>query len=137
MLHVAQAVSSNGFQKLSEAFRAAFPNLTYKQDTARLRLLQMPLVCNRLGDSRKQTQFWYLVEFIEGVDYMKFVHFAAALQSAKPVANPAISSSEVKSILSLAQSDRERELIRYSVFKASGLSVTAARKVFGFQGMDV
>ena len=137
MLHVAQAVSSNGFQKLSEAFRAAFLNLTYKQDTARLRLLQMPLVCICLGDSRKQTQFWYLVEFIEGVDYMKFVHFAAALQSAKPVANPAISSSEVKSILSLAQSDRERELIRYSVFKASGLSVTAARKVFGFLGMDV
>ena len=137
MLTVAQAVNSNGFQKLSEAFKAAFPKLNYKQDTARLQLLQMPLVCVRLGDSRKKTQSWYLVEFVEGVDYLKFVHFAAAVQSAKPVANAAISSSEVKSILSLAQSDRERELIRYSVFKASGLSVTAARKAFGFQGMDV
>ena len=30
----------------------------------------------------------------------------------------------------------ERELIRYSVFKASGLSSTAAKKSFGFEKMD-
>ena len=34
----------------------------------------------------------------------------------------------------LAQSDRERELVCYSVFRASGLSYTAAR-TFAFEGM--
>lgn len=33
----------------------------------------------------------------------------------------------------LAQSDHERELIRYSVFKSSGLTPTTARKQFGVE----
>ena len=41
--------------------------------------------------------------------------------------------SEVKALLGLAQSDHERELIRYSVFKSSGLTPTTARKQFGFE----
>ena len=42
----------------------------------------------------------------------------------------------MKALLGLAQSDRERELIRYSVFKASGVSSTTARKSFGFEQMN-
>ena len=98
MLHIAQAMSSNGVQKLSVAFKTAFPMLTYKQDLARQRLLQMPVVCVRLGVIRNQTQCWYLVEFVQGVDYKKFVHFANAVHSAKPATSPANTLSEVKSI---------------------------------------
>lgn len=39
--------------------------------------------------------------------------------------------NKIKALLGLATSDRERELIRYSVFKASGLTQTGARKQFG------
>lgn len=46
-----------------------------------------------------------------------------------------VEKSEVKALLGLAQSDREKEVIRYSVFKASGLTPTAARKQFGFERM--
>ena len=127
MLSIAETVSSSSFITLSEAFKAAFPKQKYKPDIARQRLLQMPLVCIHLD-------VWFLVEFVEGVDYKQFFHFVTALQSTKS-STTTISASEVKSILSLAQSDRERELLRYSVCKASGLSSTAARKVFGFQGM--
>ena len=35
-------------------------------------------------------------------------------------------------LLALAQSDRERECIKYAVFKTSGLSASAARKFYGF-----
>ena len=126
MLSIAETLSSSSFMTLSEAFKAAFPRQKYKPDIARQRLLQMPLVCIRLD-------VWFLVEFV-GVDYTQFFHFVTALQSTKS-STTTISAYEVKSILSLAQSDRERELLRYSVCKASGLSSTAARKVFGFQGM--
>ena len=44
--------------------------------------------------------------------------------------------NKIKALLGLATSDRERELIRYSVFNASGLTQTSARKQFGFEGMD-
>lgn len=38
-------------------------------------------------------------------------------------------------LLSLAQSDRERECIRYAVFKTSGMSASKARCQYGFERM--
>lgn len=75
---------------------------------------------------------WMLVEFVEGTNYSKFALFADAMVGDE---KSPISKAEVKSLLGVAQSDRERKLIRYSIFKASGLSYTAARKAFGFQDM--
>ena len=42
----------------------------------------------------------------------------------------------VKVLLALARSDRERECLRYAVFKASGVSQTEARRMFGFETMS-
>lgn len=50
-------------------------------------------------------------------------------------AAPSIYTSELSAVMSLAQSDCERQLIRYSVFKASGMSYTAAKKHYGFQNI--
>ena len=47
-----------------------------------------------------------------------------------------IHKSEVRALLGLAQSDRERELIHFSVFKASGVSPTKAWKLFEFEKMN-
>ena len=63
-------------------------------------------------------------EYIEGVNY-KFACFAEALVH-RVHSQPTIDKTDVKAILQLAQLDRERELIRYSVFKASELWSTAA-----------
>ena len=46
-----------------------------------------------------------------------------------------MSKSELKDLLSLAQTDKERECVRYAVWKLSGLSVTAARRVYGFENL--
>ena len=46
-----------------------------------------------------------------------------------------IDREEIGAILSLAQSDRERELIKYTAFKASGLTATAAKRHLGFHNM--
>ena len=39
-------------------------------------------------------------------------------------------------LLRLAQSDRERECIKYAVCKTSGISATGARRLYGFENMD-
>ena len=128
LINVAKLVLSNGHIQLSVAFKSAYPTQTYKTDIAIQRFLQMPLVCIK----PKERQTWFLVEFVEGTKYMKFVLFVDALVSKK--AAP-VSKGEVRSLLEIAQSNREHELVRYSIFKASGISYTAARKTYGFQDM--
>ena len=49
--------------------------------------------------------------------------------------NVIIDKSTVKKLLEIAQSDHERQCIRYAVFKASGVTLTQARKKFGFENM--
>ena len=137
MLNIAKSVATNGYCQLATGYRSAFPLQAYKPDIARQRLLQMPLACIRLGDLRKGTSCWYLVEYVQGVDYVKFACFANALQTTRQSRSLTIDKAHVKALLGLARSDRERELIRYSVFKSSGLSATAARKTFGFESMHV
>ena len=45
------------------------------------------------------------------------------------------SKEELKKVLALAKSDRERECLRYAVYRASGLASTAACRYFGFKDM--
>ena len=42
----------------------------------------------------------------------------------------------MKELLSFAKSDREREVLRYSVYRASGLTSSAARKLYGWERMS-
>ncbi len=48
------------------------------------------------------------------------------------VSAPNIDKKMLKSLLVLCESDRERETLRYAVVKSSGLSMTQARKSFGY-----
>ena len=59
------------------------------------------------------------MEFVPGVNYEKFAGFLGAY-SIRSSAVPSIGKAEIKSLLGLAQGNRERELIRYSIFKSSG-----------------
>uniref|UniRef100_A0A1X7UXW5 Uncharacterized protein n=1 Tax=Amphimedon queenslandica TaxID=400682 RepID=A0A1X7UXW5_AMPQE len=45
--------------------------------------------------------------------------------------------SLLKSLLGLCQSDKEKECLRFAVFKASGLSSTQARAKFGLENMNL
>lgn len=110
------------------AFKSAYSAQTYKTDAAIQRFLQMPLVCIK----PKEKQTWFLVEFVEGTNYIRFALFVDALGSKK--AAP-VSKAEVRSLLEINQCNRECELVRYSIFKTSGLSYTAARKMCGFEDM--
>ncbi len=50
--------------------------------------------------------------------------------------NLGIDRSLARDILSFANSDRERECIRYVIFKSSGLTATQARRIYGFENMN-
>ena len=97
----------------------------------------MPLVCIRYGDANaKGATAWYLVEYNLGIDYLRFAQLLHAFVSnLHPRSQPAMDKRQVKSLLQLAQSSRERELIRYAVYKSSGVTESAARKVYGFEDM--
>lgn len=136
LLSVANYVLQKGYCMLSKAFKMAFPTQQYKADIARQRMLQMPLTCIRVGTPESGTAAWFVVEYVEGVNYIIFAHFSEALFGAGTRSQTVgIDRGEIKALLGLAQSDREREIIRYSIFKTSGLSSSAARQKFGFEKM--
>ena len=75
------------------------------------------------------------MEFNPGVDYQ---NMASILNQVKSpcTSNRGLDKSSVQKLLDLATSDRERECIRYALFKASGMTQTQARREFGFENMD-
>ena len=66
--------------------------------------------------------------------YQKIIEFYISGQNAKPN-EPPLAKKDLEGILLLAQSDRERKILKYTAFKSSGLSATAARKYYGFQDL--
>ena len=137
MCDVASCVLNDGFIQLSKAFRLVFPTQVYKSDIALSRLLRLPLAAVRVGTPESGRSKWFLVEYVAGVNYISFAQFAEmTFQSTSSSKEVHIDKSKVKALLGLACSDRERELIRYSLSKGSGLSPTASRRHFGFEQME-
>ena len=99
MLSVAHRVITEG--------RLAFPHQVYKTDTARQRFLQMPVAYICVGTPGSGKEAWYLIKYMEGVDYVNFAHFAEALFGAHKLSqSPGINKSEINALLGLAQTGR-------------------------------
>lgn len=136
MLQVAQLVLSEGYCSLPHAFNIVSPEVKYTAERARRKLLQMPLVSICVGDPSKGKAFTILLEHCHGVDYSKMSMVINGMVSSCTTQNPHVLEKDcVKMLLSLAESDRERECIRYTIFKASGMSATRARRHYGFEQM--
>ena len=121
---------------LSHVFRAVFPELTYTSDRAKQKLLKIPLACIRVGNPASGMSELLLMERIGGADYVK-IHglWNANTECAAHTVSNGLSKAQVKQLLNLAQSDRERKTIRYAVYKSSNLTPTGARKVYDFDRM--
>ena len=122
MLQIAETVLTIGFITLKQAFTTAFPTVTYTQFNAKRLLLQMPLVCLRL-DYKPGKSECILIEYHDRVNYKNLLQL---LQNVIPsaVVDTKMDKSLLRALLGLCQSDRERESIRYAVFKASGFTST-------------
>ena len=136
LLEVGHEVLNGGYCVLSGAFRAAFPHTKYTAERGRRSFLQMPLVALRIGNPCDGNAYTILMEKYQGVNYTKISHVLEALASSSHVNPTNLSKECAKMLLSLARSDRERETLRYAIFKSSGISQSEARCRFGFESMS-
>ena len=100
--------------------------VTYTADRARS-VLQMPLVSVRIGNPTKGHSFSILMEKYHGTDYAKMGTILNGLANTLTPKGTSLEKSMVKILLSITQSDRERECVRYAIYKASGMTPTAIR----------
>ena len=137
MIKAAKMIQSEGICSLSSVFRAAFPGSKYNSAYAKQRLLSMPVVAIRVGSPSSGVSDVRVMELIAGVDYIQVEKMLSAhsLHQTSASNAPPITKAELQRLLSFAQSQREREQLTYAVFKATGLSATAARKHLGIHNI--
>ena len=136
MLQVAVLVLSEGYCSLPHAFYIVSPDVKYTAERARRKLLQKPLVSVCIGNPAKGKAFTILLEHCHGVNYSKMSLVLNGMVSSFTTQNQLVLEKDcVKMLLGLAESDRERECIKYAIFKASGMTATRARHQYGFEHM--
>ena len=136
MLRVATSVLSRGYLSLSYAFSIVSPGVKYTAEKARRKLLQMPLIAICVGSPASGKSFTLLLERFHGVDYSKIsLVLQGMVSSFKDQNHLILEKACVKMLVSLAQTDRERECIKYAIVKASGMTATCARRKYGFERM--
>lgn len=131
MTQAATMVLKVGFVKLSTIFRAVFPNVSYRSSNAKRLLFRMPLVAIFINKEQ------YIMEKIDGFNYISLSNFLAsdAIQSSKEVKEFGMRKNDLKDLLSIVKGEKERECIRYAVYKCSTLTQTQARNRFGLENM--
>ena len=135
LLKVADIILKEGVCPLRQAFELTSPGLTYDTIKARRKLLVMPLAAVRIGDPSSGVASTVLMEFFPGVNYQNIANILNAMKSSG-TCNKKLDKTSVQKLLGLATSDRERECIRYALFKGSGMTQTQARREYGFENMD-
>ena len=133
-INIAQLILKNGFVVLSEAFRNSFPSIKYSAEAARRKLLQMPLVSIVVGNAATGKSLSYLLESCVGTNYQAIQQLLNSYIKNKQQSKT--TKAALREILSIAQSDRERELIRYTAFISGNFTQTAARTQLGLESMN-
>ena len=133
MLSAAKMIVTNSICPLPNIFKTFFPNVTYHSYQAKRRLLQMPLATIRTGFPSTGDSQIFIMEFFQGVNYSNLHRILELNRTSKP--SLSINKKEVQELLLLSSSDRERETLKYAIFKVSGLTPTGARKKLGFGDM--
>ena len=80
-----------------------------------------------------------LTEFLPNIDYKNFAALLSSIiKQQQNLKHPVccLDKSLLAGLLKMCGSDRERELLRYTAVKSSGLSATQAYKQLGLQNMD-
>ncbi len=95
----------------------------------------MPLVAIRIGQPASGSAYTLLLERLHGVDYQKFSIILNTMAANSKPKDGGLYKPLFNKLLGLAQSDRERECIRYTLFKATGMTPSYARKQFGFENI--
>ena len=134
LLKVARHIEKEGFMYLKEAFVLSSPGKVYSALHARQKLLQMPLVAVAIGNHQKGTRRLVLVQKQQFVNYKIFQSLLTKLT--EDLKSECFSKDQMKKLLCLAESEVERERLRFAVVKSSGMTNEKARAVYDFRDMD-
>ena len=136
MIQAARTILMNGIVPMADVFKDVFPGVTYHSLNAKRRLLQMPIVAFRIKGKTVIQSKLYLMERFDGLDYGQLSKFLS-LNAAQQVSNKqTITKEDLKEMFRITQSERERELIRYAIYKTSGATPTEIRHTMGFENMQ-
>ena len=130
MVQAANIIIEKGICSLASLYRTVFPDLGYKSCNAKEKLLRMPLVAILCRSSNAGNAVLLIMEYTSGVDYTKV---ALLLDRATHQGTQSfnISKQELRMLLSVAQTQREHQLISYGIVKSLGLSSKSAKHHFG------
>ena len=135
MQQVGGIILNEGFIHLRQAFNMVSSDVSYTAERARRELLQIPVVSVRVGNPEKGMSFTILLEHCLGVDYSRMGLIINRMDvPSSPSHN--LEKSCVQMLLNMAQSDRDRQCIKYAIYKASEISATKARHLYGFRNMN-
>ena len=98
LLSIARSVLENGFVVLAQAFRSAFPNVTYHTSIAKRRVLKMPLAAVRVGLPRSGVSEVYLFEYNQGVNYHHFQRLLNTFHLEKTTKRLSMTKQQLKSV---------------------------------------
>jgi hypothetical protein len=126
MIQAANMILKEGIIKLSTVFKAVFPNVSYRSSNAKRRLFRMPLVAIFINKEQ------YIMEKTDGFNYMSLITFFETKSSK----NLCMNKNDLKNLLLMVKGDKERECVRYAIYKCSGLTQTQARNHFGLENME-
>jgi hypothetical protein len=115
-------IIEDGYLTLKPAFKLVSPDvLHYKTSKGRRKLFQMPLAYVGVGDRTKGNYCFYVLQKQETVDYVIFQTLLAKATCKQSVPMANLSKCELKELLYPAESDSQREMLKYVTIKASGL----------------
>ena len=136
LISVAQRILESGFILLKQVFEMCSPGVTYTSSHARRKLLQMPLAAIGVGVKSAGTYCLYLVERQSSVNHaMLQTLLNKVVQSNRNNTETVVSRDEMKSLLHLAESESEKERLKYLVVRSSGMSAEKAQKIYGFHNV--
>ena len=105
--------------KLKDAFTMTSPGISYTSLHARRKLLQMPLVSIGVGNRNKGSYCIYLVEKQSAVQFKVLRSLLNNVIQSQSGQAPKISRETMHSLLKLAESDAEKQRIKYAVSSKS------------------
>ena len=136
LLKVAKHIISEGYISLKHAIEISSPGITYTSLHARRKLLQMPVAAIGVGSKSEGTFSLYLVEKQAGTSHVVLQTLLnQVLQNRQKKSSPFLSRVEMKSLLNIAESESEKERLKYLATRSSGMSATQVRKVYGFHNV--
>lgn len=133
-LTVAKEILARRFLTLADAFKLCSPNVKYKSFHARRKLLQMPLAVVGVGSLEQGTFCLYLLKKQQPANLYVIQSLMNETTKQKET-QQGINKEDVKKLLNLAESESERERLKYAVVKSAGISNTKAKSIYGFQNM--